>query len=109
MALLPLFPSLVAVIVAEPAAFAVTRPLTLMVATVVPLLTHVIVRPVSTFPAESLVVTDSCAVWPTTRLFDAGLTVTEATGAGGGGGGGGGGVVVVTVMADVSASDPPRW
>jgi hypothetical protein len=96
----PLFPSLVAVIVAEPAAFAVTSPAALTVATVVVLLAHVIVRPVSTFPAESFVVTDSCAVWPRTRLFDAGLTVTEATGTGGG-------VVVVTVTAEVSASDPP--
>ena len=76
----PLFPSLVAVIVADPAAFAVTNPLALTVATVVLLLAHVIVRPVSTLPAESLVVTDSCAVWPMIRLDEAGLTATEATG-----------------------------
>src|SRR5258708_3844886 len=76
---IPLFPSLVAVTVADPAAFAVTNPLALTVATVVLLLAHVIVRPVSTLPAESFVVTDSCAVWPTTRPFEAGLTVTEAT------------------------------
>src|SRR5258706_568496 len=76
----PLFPSLVAVTVADPAAFAVTNPLALTVATVVLLLAHVIVRPVSTLPAESFVVTDSCAVCPPTRLVDAGLTVTEATG-----------------------------
>jgi hypothetical protein len=58
----PLFPSLVAVIVAEPAAFAVTDPVALTVAMVVLLLAHAIVRPVSTLPAESFVVTDSCAV-----------------------------------------------
>ena len=106
-AAVPLFPSLVAVTVAEPAAFAATRPLALTVATDVLLLPHVIVRPISTLPAESLVVTDSCAVWPTTRPVDAGLTVTETTGTGGGGGGGGG--IVVMVTAEVSASDPPLW
>ncbi len=58
----PLLPSLVAVIVAEPAAFAVTRPAVLTVATVALLVAHVIVRPVSTLPAESFVVTVNCAV-----------------------------------------------
>src|SRR2546422_821392 len=80
MALLPLCPSLVAVIVAVPTALAVPKPAALTVATVVLLLAHVIVRPVSTLPAESLVVTDSCAVWPTKTLAEAGLTVTDATG-----------------------------
>ena len=79
-AAVPLLPSLVAVIVAEPAALAVTSPPALTVATVVLPLAHVIVRPVSTLPAESFVVTDSCAVWPTNRLVEAGFTVTAATG-----------------------------
>jgi hypothetical protein len=61
-AAVPFFPSLVAVIVAEPAALAVTNPVALTVAMVVLLLDHVIVRPVNTLPAESFVVTASCAV-----------------------------------------------
>src|SRR6266566_1508887 len=75
----PLFPSLVAVIVAEPAAFAVTNPVALTVATVVLLLAQLMTRPVNTLPAESFVVAASCAVWPTKTLAEAGLTVTEAT------------------------------
>src|SRR3989454_1194256 len=87
----PLFPSLVAVIVAEPAALAVTKPAALTVATAGLLVAHAIVRPVSTLPAESLVVTDSCVVWPTKTLAEAGLTVTDATGT----------LATVTVMAAV--------
>src|SRR2546422_6415545 len=78
----PLLPSLVAVIVAEPATFAVTRPLALTVATVVLSLDHVIVRPASGVPLASRGVAVSCTVWPTSTLGEAGLTVTEATGAG---------------------------
>jgi hypothetical protein len=55
--------SLVAVIVAEPTPTAVTvagEPLALTVSTAVLLDTHVIVRPVSTFPFASLVVAVSC-------------------------------------------------
>jgi hypothetical protein len=88
-AAVPLFPSLVAVIVAEPATLAVTRPAALTVATVVLLLTQVIARPVNTLPAESLVVAVNCAVLLTNRLTEAGAIVTEATG------------TTVTVIADV--------
>src|SRR5438309_2164435 len=84
LAAVPLCPSLVAVIVAEPAARAVTRPLPLTVATVVLLLDHVITRPDSGFPLASCGVAVSCTVWPTGTLAVAGLTDTEATGAGAG-------------------------
>src|ERR1041384_3775229 len=80
MAAVPLLPSLVAVIVAEPAATAVTRPLASTVATAVLLLDHVMTRPVSVLPVESLVTADSCCEPPTTMVGDAGLTVTDATG-----------------------------
>src|SRR5438067_824173 len=73
-------PSLVAVIVAEPAALLVTRPLGLTVATAVLLLPHVTVRPVSALPAESFGVAVSCTVCPTVRLVVAGEIATEATG-----------------------------
>src|SRR6266566_1243664 len=76
----PLFPSLVAVMVAEPVALPVTSPLEITVAAVVLLLDQAIARPVRTFPAESFVVALSCFVAPTNRLAVAGLTVTEATG-----------------------------
>jgi hypothetical protein len=78
----PLFPSLVAVIVAEPGATAVTRPVPLTVATVGALLAHVTVRPVSVAPAASSRVTVSCCVAPVVRLALAGVTATVATGAG---------------------------
>src|SRR6266566_5087348 len=76
----PLFPSLVAVMVAEPVALPVTSPLEITVAAVVLLLDQAIARPVRTFPAESFVVAISWIVPPTTMLPLAGLTVTEATG-----------------------------
>src|SRR6266480_1017113 len=88
-AAVPLLPSLVAVIVAEPAATPVTKPLLLTVATAVLLLDHVTTRPVRVPPAESLVTAESCRVPPTKRLADAGLTVTDATG------------TIVTVMTAV--------
>jgi len=91
----PLFPSLVAVIVAVPAATPVTSPLPLTVATPDVPLAQLTVRPFSTFPLASFSVALSCTDCPTVRLADAGLTVTVATGAGGGGGGGGS-VVTVT-------------
>src|SRR5438067_11900148 len=78
-AALPALPSLVAVIVADPAALLVTRPLGLTVATAVLLLAHVTVRPVSALPAESFGVAVSCTVCPTVRLAVAGATATEAT------------------------------
>jgi hypothetical protein len=76
----PLFPSLVAVMVAVPAATPVTNPLPFTVAIVALLLAHVIVRPVSVFPAESFGVAVSCVVAPTPTVAVAGLTVTDATG-----------------------------
>src|SRR5437763_17049541 len=77
---LPAFPSLVAVIVADPAALLVTRPLGLTVATAVLLLAHVTVRPVSALPAESFGGAVSCTVCPTVRVAVAGATASEATG-----------------------------
>src|SRR5437899_7308460 len=47
---------------------------------------HVTTRPLSTPPFASCNVAKSCTVPPTCRLEDAGLTMTDATGAGGGGG-----------------------
>ena len=61
-AAVPFFPSLVAVIVADPPAFAVTSPLALTVAIVVLLLVQVTVRPDSALPAESFGVAVSCTV-----------------------------------------------
>src|SRR5436190_860347 len=89
MADVPLCPSLVAVMVAEPATFPVTSPLGLTVATAVLLLDHAIVRPDSGFPFASFGVAVSCTVLPSFTLAGDGLTVTEATGTG------------VTVIADV--------
>src|SRR6266513_1961520 len=81
MAAVPLCPSLVAVIVAGPAAKAVTRPLLLTVATDVLELVQVTVRPVRMLPPASRSVAVSWSVCPAGTLAVAGLTVTEATGA----------------------------
>jgi len=89
MADVPLCPSLVAVMVAEPATFPVTSPLVLTVATAVLLLDHAIVRPDSGLPFASFGVAVSCTVLPSFTLADAGVTVTDATG------------TVVTVMLAV--------
>src|SRR6266513_3110686 len=86
---LPLCPSLVAVIVAEPAVTPLTSPLPFTVATAVLLLAHVTTRPVSGLPLASFGVAVSCTVLPSFTLAGDGLTVTEATGTG------------VTVIADV--------
>src|SRR5437667_3882300 len=80
MAEVPLCPSLVAVIVADPATLPVTSPLALTVATEVLLLAHVTVRPDSGLPFASLGVATSCTVCPTCIAAVAGLTLTEATG-----------------------------
>ena len=59
----PVFVSLVAVIVTgPPAVTAVTRPLPSTVATAALLVLHVTARPVSTLPAASLVTAESCCV-----------------------------------------------
>src|SRR5215472_499904 len=76
----PVFPPLVAEIVTEPAATAVTRPVLDTVATLVFDELQVMVRPVSGLPLASLGVAVSWAVWPTVRLDDVGETETEATG-----------------------------
>src|SRR6266550_4154347 len=89
MAAVPLCPSLMAVIVAEPATLPVTSPLELTVATVVLLLDHAIVRPDSGLPAASFGVAVSWSALPAGTLAEAGLTVTDATG------------TCTTVMADV--------
>src|ERR687888_1744553 len=78
----PFLPSLVAVIVAVPAATPVTSPLELTVATEMLLLDQVTVRPVRALPAESFGVAASCVVPATVMLAVAGLTVTDATGTG---------------------------
>src|SRR2546428_506811 len=79
----PLWPSLVAVIVAVPVATLVTRPLPLTAATAALFDVHATPRPGSVFPAESVVTAESCTVAPTGTLVDAGLTVTQATGSAG--------------------------
>src|SRR5437016_683661 len=76
----PLFPSLVAVIVAEPGVTPETRPLLLTVATAVLELDHVTVRPESAFPPASLGVAVSCTVWPACTEAEGGVTSTVATG-----------------------------
>jgi hypothetical protein len=78
----PTTPSTVAVIVAEPAATAVTTPVAEMLATAVFDELHVTGRPVSTFPAASRALAVSCCVPPTSRLADGGDTLTTATGTG---------------------------
>jgi len=79
----PVFVSLVAVIVAPPAATPVTRPFASTVAVAELLELHVTVRPVSTLLAASRSVAVSCCVGvtPSTKLAVAGLSVTVATGA----------------------------
>src|SRR5438128_5526917 len=76
----PLFPSLVAVIVAEPGVTPDTSPLLLTVATAVVELDHVTVRPESGFPPASLGVAVSCTVWPACTDAEGGVTSTDATG-----------------------------
>jgi hypothetical protein len=81
----PVFVSLVAVIVTgPPAPTAVTRPFPSTVAAAGLLEIHVTTRPVSTIPFASLVTAVSCCVGvtPKTKVAKAGLTVTVATGTG---------------------------
>src|SRR2546426_10639577 len=80
MAAVPLFPSLVAVIVAEPVATALTSPFESTVATPGALVVQVMVRPESGFPLASSGVAVSCCVAPTGQVDADGLTVTVATG-----------------------------
>jgi hypothetical protein len=81
----PVFVSLVAVIVTgPPAETPLTRPVASTVATALLLDDHVTVRPVSTLPFESFNWAASCCVGviPRTRLAEGGVTVTVATGTG---------------------------
>jgi hypothetical protein len=78
----PDFPSLVAVIVADPVATAVTSPFASTVAAAVLLEDHVIVRPVRALLLESVVVAVNCCVVPVTMLAAEGFTVTVATAGG---------------------------
>src|SRR2546421_11896995 len=78
---LPLRPSLVAVIVAEPVVTPVTSPTALTVATAPALPLHVTVRPLSTLPLASFSTALSCSVCPAVTLPVGGLTVTAATAA----------------------------
>src|SRR5713101_5192215 len=75
----PLSPSLVAVMVAEPTPAPVTSPAAVTLALVVSELVHATSRPVSACPAASWVVAVNCTVFPTTRLSAAGAMVTDAT------------------------------
>src|SRR5437870_6922135 len=89
-AAVPLWPSLVAVIVTGPPALTpVTSPLALTLAVVLSLDCQVITRPDNGLPFASLGVAVSCTVPPVATLVVAGVTVTDATGTG------------VTVMAAV--------
>jgi hypothetical protein len=97
MADVPLLPSLVAVMVAEPAATPVTNPLALTVATAALLLAHVTARKLRAVPFESFGVAVNCVAAPAWRLAAAGLTVTDATDAGGS---------AVTAMAAVPVLPP---
>jgi hypothetical protein len=75
----PVFPSLVAVIVALPNATAVTKPLVDTLAIDGASDDHVTVRPLRTLLLASLV---SAAIWrlvPMTTFADGGLTITAAT------------------------------
>src|SRR5207248_10254169 len=85
MAAVPLTVSLVAVIVADPAANAVTKPplVTLTLPTLE--LVQATIRPVRRLPLASFSVALSWSVWPTTRLPAAGVTDTVETATGGGG------------------------
>src|SRR6266850_1498781 len=75
----PFFPSQVAVIVAEPAAMAVTRPAPFTVATLALFVDQVIMRPTSVVPRELFGVAVSWAVLVTMSDAEVGVTATDAT------------------------------
>lgn len=81
----PVFPSLVAEIVAVPLASALTSPVAEIVATFEFELDQLIVRPTITVPVESSSVALACAVWPIATADGFTDTVTVAIGVGGGG------------------------
>ena len=74
-------PPIVTVIVADPAATAVTTPLDETVATLVFELLHDAASVVITSPYPSFAVAVSCDVWPAFSVTDVGDKVTDATGA----------------------------
>jgi len=76
----PLCPSLVAVMVADPAATPVTSPLPSTVATAVLLLDQLMIRPVNGAPAALSGAAVSWEVFPAVMLALGGVTVTDATG-----------------------------
>src|SRR6266498_5176221 len=78
----PLFPSLVPVITAVPAATPRASPLPDTVTTPGALVAQLTLRPVREVPLASFGVAVSCTVCPTATLAVAGLTATDATGAG---------------------------
>src|SRR5216117_2909488 len=80
MVALPLFPSLVAVIVADPVANAVTSPLASTPATLDWLDDQITARPERALPAASSGVAVSCTVCPTGVVPEGGVTMTRATG-----------------------------
>jgi hypothetical protein len=85
----PVFPSLVAVMIAVPAETPVATPVFGSIEATPGLLEdHATVLPVSVFPASSLSVALNACVPPIPIVADEGATVTDATGAGGGGGAG---------------------
>src|SRR5437763_14694654 len=79
----PLFPSLVAVIVAEPAVTPVTSPVPDTVATAKGPPAHVTSRPESRLPAASFAAAANCTVAPAASVAAAGVTATDATGVAG--------------------------
>jgi hypothetical protein len=80
MVLVPLFVSLVAVIVAVPGPTAVTNPPVDTVATAVLFEPHVTTRSVTIAPVESRTVAVSATVWVTSKFLLGGATVTLPTG-----------------------------
>ena len=83
MAAVPDFPSLVAVIVADPAATPVTNPVPETLATASLPLVQPIVRPVSAAPPGLFTVAASCTVDPAASDAALGVTSTDATDTGG--------------------------
>ena len=81
-AAVPLFPSPLAVIVAEPTPIPVTNPLGETVATLGALEAQLTVRPLSSLPAASFKLVANWVVAPTSTVAVVGVTLTVATGAG---------------------------
>lgn len=77
---MPTLVSLVAMIIADPAATPVTRPVEDTDATAELLVVQVTKRSVTVVPTESFTVVESCTVAPATTEADVGVTVTEPTG-----------------------------